>query len=172
MTTPEKQSGLLDKAERFGRYVENVSLVLVLLAMVILAAAQIVMRNVLDTGLSWGDEALRLMVLWITMLGAVAATRERRHIVIDVLSRMLPGGLRVWSSFIVDGFSAGVAGVLAWYAAVFVGDSKEYGDLLLNDLPAWPFQLILPIAFAIIAYRYGILSLRHLRDIVRNAGRP
>jgi len=50
VTTPEEQSGLLDKAERFGRIVENLSLSIVLLAMIILAAAQIVMRNVLDTG--------------------------------------------------------------------------------------------------------------------------
>jgi len=167
VSTPEEQSSLLDKADRIGRFVENTSLVLVLSAMIILAAAQIVMRNVFDIGLSWGDEALRLLVLWITMLGAVAATRERRHIVIDVLSRLLPDRLRVWASFIVDSFSAGVTGVLAWFAAEFVIDSKEYGDLLLNDLPAWPFQLILPIGFAVIAYRYGIWSLRHLRDLTR-----
>jgi len=169
VTISKEQSSLLDKAERLGHFIENFSLAIVLLAMVILAAAQIVMRNVLDTGLSWGDEALRLMVLWVAMLGAVAATHERRHIVIDVLSRMLSEHLKVWAAFIVDGFSAGVAGVLAWHAAVFVLDSKEYGDLLLNDLPAWPFQIILPVGFTIIAYRYVIWSVRHLRKLVGRA---
>lgn len=172
MINSEEQPGLLGKAERFGRFVENASLVIILAAMIILAAAQIVMRNVLDTGLSWGDEALRLMVLWITVLGAIAATRDRRHIVIDVLARLLSPGLQPWASFIVDSVSAGVAGVLAWYAAAFVADSRAYGDLLLNDLPAWPFQLILPVGFALIAYRYGIWCLHHLRDIVRGADRP
>jgi TRAP-type C4-dicarboxylate transport system permease small subunit len=171
VTTPEEQPSLLDRADRFGRFVENASLFIILAAMILLAAAQIVMRNALDTGLSWGDEALRLMVLWITMLGAIAAARDRRHIVIDVLSRMLPIGLQTWASLIVDSLSAGVAGILAWYAALFVTDSKAYGDLLLNDLPAWPFQLILPVAFSILAYRYGIWSLRHLHDIVRGTGR-
>ena len=169
MTTPAEQPGLLDKADRLGRFVENISLVLVLSAMIILAAAQIVMRNMFETGLSWGDEALRIMVLWIAMLGAVAATRERRHIVIDVLSRMLPGNLKLWAEFVVDSFSAGITGTLAWYAAEFVIDSKQYGDLLLNDLPAWLFQLILPVAFGIISYRYGIWSLRHLRKIFQGA---
>lgn len=172
MTNPEEQPGLLGKADRIGRLVENASLVFVLTAMIILAAAQIVMRNGFDTGLSWGDEALRLMVLWVTMLGAVAATRDRRHIVIDVLSRLLPGRLRTFTSLLVDSVSAGITGVLAWYAAVFVAESKEYGDQLLNNLPAWPFQLILPIGFAVIAYRYGIWSLRHLRDIFRGVDGP
>jgi TRAP-type C4-dicarboxylate transport system permease small subunit len=169
--TSKEQSGLLDKAEKFGRFVETASLVLILAAMIILAAAQIVMRNMLDLGLSWSDEALRLMVLWVTMLGAVAASRDRRHIVIDVLSRVLPAGPKVWASLVVDSFAAAVAGVLAWYAALFVADSREFGDLLLNDFPAWPFQLILPIAFTVIAYRYGIWSVRHLRDIIRGADR-
>jgi TRAP-type C4-dicarboxylate transport system permease small subunit len=172
VTSPEEQPGLLEKAEKFGLFVENASLVLVLSAMIVLAAAQIVMRNLLDIGFSWGDEALRLLVLWITMLGAVAATRDRRHIVIDVLYRALPGGLQSWAAFIVDGFSASVAATLAWYAALFVGESKEYGDMLLNDLPAWPFQAILPVAFAVIAYRYVIWCLRHLRDMVRGKARP
>jgi len=170
VTTPEQHAGFLGKADRFGRFVENASLVLVLSAMVVLAAAQIVMRS-LNTGLPWSDEALRLMVLWIALLGAVAATRERRHIVIDVLQRLLPDAARAWAAFVVDSFSAGVLGVLAWYAGVFVRDSKAFGDLLLNDLPAWPFQLILPVSFAIMAYRYGVWSLLHLRDIVRALGR-
>ena len=172
MTTPEDQPGVLGKADRIGRFIENTALVVVLAAMIFLAAAQIFMRNFLDTGLSWGDEALRLMVLWITMLGAVAAARDRRHIVIDALSRILPDGLQKWAAFIVDIFSAGVAGVLAWFSAEFVIESKEYGDVLLNDLPAWLFQLILPLGFALIAYRYGIWSLRHLRDIARGANGP
>ncbi|MBT78324.1 MAG: TRAP transporter small permease [Gammaproteobacteria bacterium] len=171
MITSRQQSGLLDKAEQLGRCIETVSLVLILAAMIILAAAQIVMRNMLDLGLSWSDEALRLMVLWVTMLGAVAASRDRRHIVIDVVSRMLPAGPKAWVALIIDSLAATLAGVLAWYAGVFVADSREFGDLLLNNYPAWPFQLILPIAFALIAYRYGIWSLRHLRDIVRGAGR-
>jgi len=78
---------------------------------------------------------------------------------------MLPGNLKLWAEFVVDSFSAGITGTLAWYAAEFVIDSKQYGDLLLNDLPAWLFQLILPIAFGIISYRFGIWSLRHLRKI-------
>jgi len=169
--THKEHSGLLDKARRIGRFVENASLVIVLSAMVILAAAQIVMRNVFDTGLSWGDEALRLLVLWVAILGSVAATRERRHIVIDVLSRLLPTSLQTWTSFLINAFSACVTGILAWYAGAFVFESKQFGDMLLNDLPAWPFQLILPIGFTIISYRYVIWSLRYLREIFGTADR-
>ena len=169
MSEQPPQNVLFEKADQIGRLIENAALFLVLGAMIVLAAAQIFMRNFLDIGVAWGDEALRLLVLWVTMLGAMAATRDRRHIVIDVLSRALPEGLRLWTSLLVDGISAFVCGTLAWYAFSFVADSKAYDDRLLNDLPAWPFQLILPFAFAVISYRYIIWCLRHLRAIARGA---
>lgn len=169
MSSESSPQIIFRKADQVGRLVENAALFLVLAAMVFLAAAQIFMRNVLDIGVAWGDEALRLLVLWVTMLGAMAATRDRRHIVIDVLSRALPEAFRLWVCLLVDGFSAAVSAILAWYAAVFVADSRAYDDRLLNDLPAWPFQVILPIAFAIIAYRYCIWCLRHIRTIVKGA---
>jgi len=172
VTTKDTQSGLLDRAEKFGRFVENASLVFVLTAMVVLATAQIVMRNLLDSGLPWADEALRLMVLWVAMLGAVAASRDRRHIVIDVLARLLGAAARSWAAFCVDVLSAGVAGVLAWYSLVFVRDSQAFGDLLMNDLPAWPFQAILPVGFALIAWRYAVWSVRHVFDAMRGERQP
>jgi TRAP-type C4-dicarboxylate transport system permease small subunit len=49
-----------------------------------------------------------------------------------------------------------VCGLLAWFSLRFVRDSREFGDVLLGDLPAWWFQLILPVGFGLIAYRYGV----------------
>lgn len=83
----------LDRAAHLGRLVETAVLTVLVVAMIGLAATQILMRNLLGSGFSWADEALRIMVLWVTMAGAVAASGERRHVSIDVLSRYLP---RTW----------------------------------------------------------------------------
>jgi len=37
---------------------------------------------------------------------------------------------------------------------------------LLNDLPAWLFQSVLPVAFFLIAYHYVIALLRQLRSLL------
>ena len=136
MTDERSQTGFLARAERVGQLLESAALVSVLAAMVLLATAQIVLRNFMDSGLAWGDEALRLMVLWVAMLGAVAASRENRHIAIDALSRILPQAPKAWATVVVHAFTAAVAFTLAWYAWEFVADSREYEDLLLGDLPA------------------------------------
>ena len=38
---------------------------LILTAMIVLAATQIVLRNLFDSGIIWGDAALRVAVLWV-----------------------------------------------------------------------------------------------------------
>ena len=140
--------------------------------MIVLASAQIVLRNVTGGGIAWGDEALRLMLLWLAMLGAVAASRENRHIAIDVLSRVLPERQRVGFAVLLHAFTAAVAATLAWYSWVFLGESLEYQDQLLGDLPAWWFQSILPVAFALMAYRYLIHTLAALRSFFRPGAEP
>jgi TRAP-type C4-dicarboxylate transport system permease small subunit len=56
--------------------------------------------------------------------------------------------------------------MLAWQSWRFVQDSKAYGDLLLGDWPAWIFQIILPVGFAVMCYRYALRTITQL--VVRN----
>ena len=44
--------------------------------------------------------------------------------------------------------------LLARYAVSFVADSREFGDTLLNVVPAWWLQAPLPIAFALSAWQF------------------
>ena len=74
-------------------FVENSALVVSLATMLILAISQIVLRNFFDTGIFWADSFMRLLVLWVALLGAMVATREQNHINIDAVSRYLPLGL-------------------------------------------------------------------------------
>jgi TRAP-type C4-dicarboxylate transport system permease small subunit len=141
-------------AERLGRWLENTLLAVVLLAMIGLAATQVLLRGVLGGGVVWADEALRLLVLWAAMLGAIAASRDNVHLRIDLLSRFLPVTWRRVTAVLVDLFAAAVSAILAWYSWRFVAQTREFGDQVLGSWPAWAFQAILPAAFALIAYRY------------------
>ncbi len=52
-----------------------------------------------------------------------------------------------------------VCALLAWHAARFVLFEYEEGSRFLDLLPIWPFQLIMPVGFAIIALRLLLGSL-------------
>jgi len=141
------------------RQLEDLLLALLLTAMILLATSQILLRNLWDYGLSWGDPTLRLMVLWVTLLGAMAATRDNNHIRIDLLTRYLPDTTGRIARRLTDGFTALVCALLAWHAARFVGFEYQDGNRFLDLLPIWPFQLVMPIGFAIIALRLLLCSL-------------
>ena len=146
----------LHALERMARAFESGLIMLLLSALILLASSQIVLRNVFSTTLSWGDELVRLMVLWLALVGAVAASRDARQIRIDVLSRILPASL-VW---VPDGLASAVTtvvcGALAWESLRFVQDSRAFEDVLLGSQPAWLFQVILPVGFSIMAWRYAV----------------
>jgi len=159
-------TGWLLRLERAGRWAESAVLAVILSGMVALAAGQIILRNLFDIGFIWTDEALRLMVLWLAVAGAVAASRSDKHINIAVLDRFLPRQLKLAKDALVHGFTAFICGVVAWYSLAFVRTSHEFGDLLLDGVPAWMLQAVLPVGFALIAWRYALFLLRDLRDLL------
>lgn len=157
----------LSRLDRVGRLIEDTVLVIILTAMILLAASQIVMRNFLNIGLIWGDEMLRMLVLWIAVAGAIAASRSDKHINIAVLDRYLPEKLNVPVKVVIHLFTACICGVVAWYSTQFVMTSREFGDVLMGNVPAWIPQLIMPVGFGLICYRYSIFVLTELVRLAR-----
>jgi len=158
---------MLEWADRAGRFLENLMLAVLLGGMTLLACTQIFLRDMGLGSLIWGDEAVRLMVLWIAMVAGIAAAREDRHISIDVLSRFLPPRLRELSASIVALFTAALCFALAWFGNTMVQFAFEDGDTLLVDMPAWIFQAIVPVAFFLMGWRYLIWFVRRVRLVFR-----
>lgn len=172
MTAARKLS-LFNKLEKAGTYAEDAVLLIILVSMILLAGVQIFLRNFLDAGLFWGDEMLRLMVLWLTLAGGLAASRMDKHISIEVLDRFLPSGVQYIAKIIIDLFTASICALFAWHSARFVMGSYEFGDVLMINTPAWVMQIILPIGFGLMAYRHVVLAARRiftLRTLPGNGG--
>ena len=150
-------SRLLDRLDRFGRMAENAALVILLGSMMLLAVGQIVLRELFDSGIIWADELIKLIVLWLAMVGSIAACRDNRHIRIDALSQVLPAGVIRWTRVAVDAFAAAVCAVIAWQSYRYLQLEIEFEDTVLIDVPAWLAHVIVPLAFLLIAYRFAIL---------------
>jgi len=147
---------------RLVTWIENGLLITLLALMVSLAGAQILLRNLFDLSILDVDQLLRLLVLWVALLGAVAASREGKHIRVDVLSRWLPARVRAGAQALTDIFTIGVCLLLAWQAVRFI--RAEAGVNAFGAVPGWAAELILPVAFALIALRYSLLLAHHLRQ--------
>ena len=153
---------IIGRLEKAGRAGEDAVLVLILTTMIILAAGQIFLRNFMDIGVIWGDEMLRMLVLWIAVAGAVAASRDDKHINIDVLNRFLPERVALAVKVLLHLFTALVCGVVAWHSLAFVQMSREFEDVLLGSIPAWMLQAVLPVGFSLITWRYSLFTVKEV----------
>lgn len=137
----------------------------VLAGMVIVAFLQIIFREVFDTGVFWANELIRLMVLWLAMVGAVAACRENRHIRIDLISHLLPEKIVTMIRIVVDIFAAVVCGIVAWLVWEFIKLEIELEFTVLGDWPVFPAHVIVPLAFALLSYRFVVLVIKQVLEL-------
>lgn len=161
---PEAPPPASNPVFRWLHRVEDLLLALVFAALLFLAVGQIAQRNVTGGGAVWTDELLRDLVLWLSLLGAMAASRTTRHIGIDFVTHFLPERLTRAVQALTMFCTAGISAAIGYYAWVFVRDERAFGGTALGGaIPSWIVQMILPVGFAVIAIRYlyhGYLAAR------------
>ena len=96
----------------------------------------------------------------------MAASRDDRHISVDVLSGLLSPGSLSLARACTNLFASVIAAVVAYHSARFVALDFQAQVSAFAGFPAWPFELILPVAFLVIALRALISSLLHVRALV------
>ncbi|HEY5643082.1 MAG TPA: TRAP transporter small permease [Woeseiaceae bacterium] len=159
----------LARLEAAGRFVESAALVVLLGSMILLSVAQIVLRQLFDGSLVWADELIKIIVLWLAMVGSIAAARDNRHIRIDLLSHIMPPGMVMLARVTVDMFAAAVCAVIAWQAWRYLQLEIEFGETVLVSKPAWIAHIIVPAAFLIICYRFLVDSALEFRRFLTRA---
>lgn len=139
--------------------IEDSLLVLILSSMIVLAVSQIVFRNILGEGVVWIDPLLRVLVLWIAMLGAIAATRTDNHIKIDIFTKYLPKKYLLTIKRFIYLITVVLCLLIAWHSLRFVMSEYEYQGIAFAIVPSWITASIIPFGFSVIALRYTLLLL-------------
>jgi C4-dicarboxylate transporter DctQ subunit len=139
--------------------IEDWLLISMLAVMVILAVTQIFYRNIAGGGVAWIDPLLRMLVLWVALSGAVIASRTDNHIRIDFFAKYVSGKYYFYIKRIVHAYCMIICGLIAWYSVSFVRMDYGYGTVAFAGIPAWITELIIPIAFTLMAARYLLLFL-------------
>ncbi len=124
--------------------------------MIVVAAYQVVARNFFDSGLLWGDAFVRVLVLWVTMVGAMVASREDRHIRIDLVSKLVSSErARTVASRFAALFTAALCAAFGYYAFQFVRLEYEDQTIAFASVPTWICVSVMPVTMLIVALRYA-----------------
>ena len=150
--------------------IEDGILITLLLVMILMAVFQIGLRNFFESGILWGDGLVRVLVLWIGLIGAMIASRSNHHISIDMISKFLPAKVKRFTDLLILLFTALICSTMTWYSFTFVAMEKQDGMTAFAQIPAWICESIIPAAFGVISLRYFILFFVSVTKLFRQTG--
>ncbi|MBA43962.1 MAG: hypothetical protein CMF62_08170 [Magnetococcales bacterium] len=151
---------------RYLKNIEEVLLVIAFVALVGLAFTQVILRNGFETSIIWADIAIRILVLWVTMLGAMVATQKKKHIKIDLAEQFLsPKQYRYVRGF-GRFFAAAMMLIAAYYCLQMTMLEYEFGTIAFANVPTWVCQSILPIGFFSMGVQFATQGYMYLRGLL------
>jgi len=160
MTLDAKPAGVIPAMNAKGALVagENLLVAFALAALALLPVAEILLRAVFHVGIPGAATLTQHLVLIAGMLGAAIAARENRLLSLSSLPLILRGWTRPAARALSGCVGALVSALLAVASTQLVITEKLAGNLLVEGLPVWVVQAIMPPGFALIAVRLVLHS--------------
>ncbi len=115
--------------------------------------------NALMGHIDWSEPFVRFLVLWLTFLGASLITGENKHIKIDLFSTLLPPKWLPVREFILSIVCVIISATMLFVCAGYVKIEMEFGGTVFLNLPSWIGELILPVGFGLILFRFLVKTI-------------
>jgi len=159
--------------------VEGWLIVVFLGLMVTLTFLQVILRALYTHGhvqwanaimgqVDWAEPFVRLLVLWITFLGASLLTGDNKHIKIDLTSAILPSKWLPFLELILSMVCVLISALMIRASLSYVKMEMAFGGSLFLALPTWVGQLILPAGFSLILFRFFLRGIEEALQISRS----
>jgi len=154
--------------EKISQIMNGIHLGSIYFAMVLLVGMAIViiinvfMRYVLNTGLRWGEEVAKLLMVWFTFIAMAVGVKQGLHISLHLLPKNLPEKLEKSLTFLKDIITLIIAGVFFIYGIKLV----QFTSRSIMPATEWPssiLYLILPIAAVLIASE-ALMDILNIED--------
>ncbi|MCA9544692.1 MAG: TRAP transporter large permease subunit [Myxococcales bacterium] len=142
----------MERARRALHRVENALLIAVFFGAIglplLVAASRIAKFHV-----PHAHALLSQLLLWLTFLGGLVATRERKHLQLSANEVVKPGPVRTAMRAATAGLSATITALLGYAAWQVAMASKAQGGVLPFGLPSWISELVMPVTLGLMAAR-------------------
>jgi tripartite ATP-independent transporter DctM subunit len=119
-----------------------------------LPVLELFLRTVFGTGITGSSEYVQHLALWVGFLGAALASREGRHLSLSAGITIVPKQYQRLTNSLASLVSTAVAAGLFWGSYLLVAAEMESAARVGSLIPVWMVQLILPISFALITWRF------------------
>lgn len=160
----------------FDEHVETYLSSVTLILFSVLVVAQVIMRYILGSPMTWSEEIARFALVWFVYTSASYAVRYQRHVKFNVLVKLVgkrvPIAERIIQIFVFIIWLAFLLIVL-WLSIQMV--INQYGTGQVSAAARIPMYLVylgLPLGLALMSFRVIQHLVRAGIDIVKNRNAP
>ena len=119
-------------------------------------------RYVLNDSVAWTEEIARFLLIGVTFIGSVMATRKQSHIAVEFVYRWVPRTGRRIAQFVIDVITTAFFIVLAILSAQIAGRTRQL--MVSIELPKASIYWVVVAAFVCMALYSAWNTWVHLRD--------
>lgn len=163
MSQPSENESILERVDRRVAQVEAALIIIVLTVMISLSALNLILHKLFESGFDWADVVVRQMVLWLGFIGGALATYEGRHIAIDAVGKFLSPQRAAAIRVVTSIAALAITLVMVRAAWTFLSDEMESGSKVFGEIPAWPFEAIIPVGLALISFHFFVAVFRNIQ---------
>ncbi|MDZ7819150.1 MAG: TRAP transporter small permease [Aliarcobacter sp.] len=121
---------------------------------VLLAFINVILRYAFDMSLTWAAELTNYLFIWAALFGAAYGFKQGAHISVSLIIERFPAHITKGFLIFANLLSIAYLGLISYFGYELILLLKDFGEMSVDlNIPLWIPHLVLPISFALAAYR-------------------
>ena len=172
----EKKKDIINQVADTFCTVEKIIATLLFFLMLILMLVQVIFRYVLHQPLAWSEEALRFTFIAASFVGAIVATRERKHVEINFLfafvskiakTKKMQTKILSGCDIVATAICAGFCAFLFQMMWTYTMDLKSQSQIsVAMEMPMWWVGAVVSISLLLCGFHFILNLLNAVKNIV------
>lgn len=160
----DRMKRILDAVDQAISALEAVLIIGFTAAALLLGVAQVVLRYVFNTGLTWAEAVFVILTVAGMMFAGSRGVRDDKHVRVDLVPALLPRPLTRVFDFCSLLVSCALTAYFAYCGARYVAFLQSIDSISpATGMPDWTFYALVPVTMGLFAVRYVLRILRTLR---------
>ena len=121
---------------------------------VLLAFINVILRYAFDMSITWAAELTNYLFIWAALFGAAYGFKQGAHISVSLIIERFPPAVTKGFLMFANLVSIIYLALISYFGYQLVLMLVDFGEMSIDlEIPLWIPHLVLPIAFALAAYR-------------------
>ena len=156
---------MLQSLNRYIDLFEKYTISVAFAAATLLLFANVVLRYIFDSGLTWVLETVQYLFAWVVLVGAAHGVKAGIHLGIDVVVVKLKPSMRKATTVLAVLCCIGFVAIVDYESLIYILKIYDWGDRTQDlQIPQWIPYLAIPIGMSLMLYHFLFIAWQILTD--------